>query len=285
MNADGSGVTELGIDMFSFDWSPDGKKFAGLEGPISCRPVDEWPIVVRNIDGSGGTRIVTLPRQPDGGPKWSPDGSKIVFAADLTIYVVNADGSGQVNLGSGRTPAWSPDSKRIVYAAASPSTLPRPARLFVMNADGSGKVQLLINDDTLDTAGGPDWGSSPLLKDLAPPAVTLSVSSSQKLKSALRKGIDVALTCTEACKLKLKLFLARKSARRLGLSAAKGGIVVGSASGSGQAGTTKTIKVKFNAKAKRRLRRAGKVKLTLQVKATDGSKNTKTLSRRIKLQR
>jgi hypothetical protein len=37
--------------------------------------------------------------------------------------------------------------------------------------------------------------------------------------------------------------------------------------------------VKVKAKAKRKLRRAGKVKLNLQVNATDGSKNAKTLSR------
>ena len=59
-------------------------------------------------------------------PRWSPDGTKIVYdgtrygtTTGLDIYVVNPDGSGrrQLTLGAGweRQPAWSPDGKQIAY--------------------------------------------------------------------------------------------------------------------------------------------------------------------------
>ena len=89
----------------------------------------------------------------DWSPAWSPDGSRIAFTSyrsylqddDLEIYVMNADGSGVVQLTANSAwdsdPAWSPDGSRIAFS----STRDGDEEIYVMNADGSGVVQLTAN--------------------------------------------------------------------------------------------------------------------------------------------
>ena len=58
-------------------------------------------------------------------PRWSPDGSKILFTAyspktgDSSIYIVNADGSNlrkvAEDVALGCSPDWSPDGRKIVF--------------------------------------------------------------------------------------------------------------------------------------------------------------------------
>lgn len=82
-------------------------------------------------------------------PKWSPDGTKIVyhqpttiFPTNLEIYVMNSDGSGVVRLTNNSFndihANWSPDGQTIVYAC-------RPNfnyDICTINVDGSNPVQL-----------------------------------------------------------------------------------------------------------------------------------------------
>ena len=81
--------------------SPDGRRIAF----VSRR--DGKALCVMNADGSG-LRIVPRVRQL-AAPAWSPDGRRIAFQGgrdrqSLTLYVVNADGSGQRTLARGETP-------------------------------------------------------------------------------------------------------------------------------------------------------------------------------------
>src|SRR5258708_37747858 len=84
-----------------------------------------------NPDGSGFTKLLSVPASPHGAgpPKWSPDGTKIVFDAEFggddQIYVINADGTGLRQLTftpapvffENRDPAWSPDGAKIVFSS------------------------------------------------------------------------------------------------------------------------------------------------------------------------
>ena len=81
-------------------------------------------------------------------PKWSPDGSRIVFGSmkesPPQIFVMSADGSNlkQLTTEGADCPAWSPDGKHIVYT----DVRKKYGRLFVMNADGSNKRQLTFEE-------------------------------------------------------------------------------------------------------------------------------------------
>ena len=131
MNIDGSNVTRLTINENFEDgpeWSPDGKKIIFSR---DIKPVnDSTPHVTSNgeiftMDADGGN-VTRLTNRPgfDGGPKFSPDGSKIAFYGktedgNYEIFIMNADGSNIINLTEDEledySPSWSPDGKWIAY--------------------------------------------------------------------------------------------------------------------------------------------------------------------------
>jgi len=104
---------------------------------------------------------LTFNTASDYDPSYSPDGSKIVFKSNRDdgygdIFIMNADGSGQVNLTAGRStsedwdPVFSPDGSKIYFVSRLTIGDPSSDEIFVMNADGS-NVQRLTNNAV------PDW--------------------------------------------------------------------------------------------------------------------------------
>jgi Tol biopolymer transport system component len=159
MNANGAGIVRLTNavgDDSDPTWSPDGKRIlftSDREHQSSDPQKVTSEIYVMNADGSALTRLTTNEFQ-DWGPRWSPDGKRIVWASSLTqpgfdfdIYTMNADGSGRKNLtpGPGRdfVPAWSSTGK-IVFASDDDGDYD----LYVMDADGGGVTKLF--DDPRD---------------------------------------------------------------------------------------------------------------------------------------
>jgi TolB protein len=144
VNADGSGLTDLGHVGWHPDWLPDGSRIvfwlqsdnaslAEVEPDGSdlreLFPSDFADIAISSdgtrmaVNSGGGISIVEYPSgEPltsvkstgmfDSGPSWSPDGSKIAFSSWQTshgeIWIANADGSDAKPLIADQPCLWSP---------------------------------------------------------------------------------------------------------------------------------------------------------------------------------
>ncbi len=114
-----------------------------------------------NEDGLQPVRIAE-----QGEPAWSADGTKIAFEKCWSaqpfqtrrdIFVVNADGTGEVNLtgdsmyGS-HEPSWSPDGQKIAFSRSGPTT----NEIWVMDSTGANPIQLTSSSQGV-TNEHPSW--------------------------------------------------------------------------------------------------------------------------------
>jgi len=141
--------------------SPDGEQWEAF-------PYDTGQIAfVSNRDGNReiyitdtkGENQVNLTNNPanDWNPAWSPDNSKIAFVSDrnpIGIYLMDADGSNQNFLATGRDPAWFPDGSKIAFTfnikfekryIGGGIEKRSKDRIFVMDPDGSNQVELTLD--------------------------------------------------------------------------------------------------------------------------------------------
>ncbi len=167
MNADGSGQTKLTngshgwIWEASLSWSPGGKQilFVGQESGTDFSDIFA-------VDADASESAVNLTNTPDAfddGPRWSPDGQRIVFSRSSGICVMNADGSGVSTLTDNAgghftdvSPAWSPTAQQIAFARLD--GLEQDGHICVMRADGSHLTQL--TDDPAFVDLSPRWSPS-----------------------------------------------------------------------------------------------------------------------------
>jgi tricorn protease-like protein len=110
---------------------------------------------------TGGTTQLTTHEARDYSPRFSPDGSRIVFVAERTrglldphvdVYLMEADG-GNVrrltsNAGIDRDPAWSPDGRYLLYTASRPRQVAE--RLIVMKGSDGVPVEVSIDREPLE---------------------------------------------------------------------------------------------------------------------------------------
>jgi TolB protein len=146
--------------IYAVAWSPTGEQILFEQnGAI-------WTI---HPDGSGLFKVADAPieyywRPYKAQPVWSPDGRRIAFAApgvgeeqNADIFVVNADGTGLVNLTQDPSydfqPAWSPDGQRIAFMTTRHGQ--RDSAIYVINTDGSECRQVF--HDTTWIARDPAW--------------------------------------------------------------------------------------------------------------------------------
>ncbi|HXM37124.1 MAG TPA: hypothetical protein VN908_00525 [Gemmatimonadales bacterium] len=93
-------------------------------------------IVVGRVDGAYSPGITA-----GFAPAWSPNGIRLAYECGQDICAINADGTGFARLtvdGAGNHhPAWSPDRSKIAYAATHASV----TELYVMTANGAGAAR------------------------------------------------------------------------------------------------------------------------------------------------
>jgi len=154
VNPDGSGivqVTTLPPTLFETwlpDFSPDGQRLTFCYGTIDSSENAFTEIFVVNVDGSG-LKQVTNDGLFDCFPRWSPDGSRIIFGRQsprtqqLVATTMWADGSGKKELSS---PLWAigrsgftPDGERILWETQQAGFI---SVLWIMDADGTHQKQL-----------------------------------------------------------------------------------------------------------------------------------------------
>lgn len=133
-------------------WSPDRTQIA-FEKSKRLRVT---ALFVANKDGSNRHRLVQFTRGfYNEGFDWSPDGTKIVYAATLNedsphdIYVVDVASGESTRLTEGAAdeyePVWSPDGTKIAYTIETPGGGPDPVPsldIAAMDADGSNQTVL-----------------------------------------------------------------------------------------------------------------------------------------------
>jgi tricorn protease len=132
-----------------FSLSPKGERALFVaRGDVFTAPIENG--VTRNLTKSSDAH--------DKLATWSPDGSKIAYASDVTgeeeIYVVNQDGSGEPerlttgNVGMLFALEWSPDGERVAYTDKN-------GKLYVIEVESKSTQE--IADERYGLIGGGAW--------------------------------------------------------------------------------------------------------------------------------
>jgi TolB protein len=156
MNPDGTNmvqITNLSPTLFETwvpDFSPDGQRITFCYGTIDNMGNLFTEIYVINVDGTGLMQL-TNDGQIDCFPRWSPDGTRIVFARDvpltqaLVATTMRPDGSDKREL---TTPFWgiarsgfTPDGKQILWETQQAGYV---SVLWIMDADGTHQKRLTV---------------------------------------------------------------------------------------------------------------------------------------------
>jgi len=146
MRGDGTDATKI-LDTATMPaYSPNGQKIAyykTFEG-----------IAVYDLNKK--TLTMPVPRNWAEFASFSPDGARLVFhewvgswySADVSIYVVNVDGSGLYKVTPGERPVWSPKGDLIAYDTCQDTS----CGIFVVKPNGQGLRQV-----TRDAGGNANW--------------------------------------------------------------------------------------------------------------------------------
>lgn len=126
---------------------PDPK---GRELCEKCEELEAGEEKTGTIEPPEVTQLTSLEYAID--PDWSSEGNKIVFCLvegeTKSLYLINADGSGLTEIGSGFDPSWSPVEDKIAYELNK--------QIYIMNSKGRDITQLTTEHSNGQPAWNPD---------------------------------------------------------------------------------------------------------------------------------
>ena len=159
LGRDGQPLARLTTDPaeeFGCAFSPDGRQIA-----FTSKRDGHAEVYVSNADGTEARRLTHHASARSLNPSWSPDGRSLAYYFETgdgqdQIHVMNADGSGDINVTNDAFnnifPGWTPDG-RVIYGQAvkgKPTT-----RVFTVSRDGTNK-QPVLNLDSFYARVSPD---------------------------------------------------------------------------------------------------------------------------------
>jgi hypothetical protein len=166
VNADGSGWRALDpaagrkMHLAPIGWAADGSNVLMDSGGEDVDAADMGLWSMRASDGGELTHLYTTPQGHNEGFLPSPDRSKLLVTTstndlDRALFVINADGSGRVNITDatlnpaelefygGVSADWSPDGSHIVFGAQRTDGVGDPPALYVALADGTARREIV----------------------------------------------------------------------------------------------------------------------------------------------
>lgn len=182
-NVDGSGYVVLPIPDPALQlpggaWSAGGVRIASEGWGLDGNPSGVSIYSRRSSDGGGLIRLTDAGTRHDYPVKSSPDGSQLLFfrpdanretsdSAPQDVFVIGADGSGQVRLSPpGTTTAfvfshdavsWSPDGTKVAMVLANgPFWTNTERSIYLVRPDGSGLRRIGPRGDIWDAVWSPD---------------------------------------------------------------------------------------------------------------------------------
>ena len=156
VNVDGSGLARLTSPRAHIEdshpaWSPDGTQIA-FQRDSYADDRNRVSVIVMKPDGTS-QRVLTPSAIEARTPSWSRDGLRIAFEGGLgfrkgDIYLMNRDGSNQVNLTQTRypddqVPQFSSDGSMIVFESYTKG--PGKLEIHRINVDGTKHLNLTRN--------------------------------------------------------------------------------------------------------------------------------------------
>ncbi len=148
IDADGTNRRRLTDDeprIFHHTWSPDGQHLAFIADDDGQNHL--------YVSDAAGTKLTRLTDREAHFPDWSPDGTRLLFFNEGTIYTIQADGTDVTPLPSDAhysfvnlRAVWSPTGRKIAFTATGPNAdgIRVNTALFVVQADGSDLTRLTV---------------------------------------------------------------------------------------------------------------------------------------------